>query len=216
MRKVYFYVDGFNLYHRALEDRPHLKWLCLRTLVSKNFFPRDEISSVKYFTAPVDPPCPGSKPVITPKRVRQLAYWDALRSTGVTIVEGRLVPRWYDCRADCGKQYRKMAEKMSDVSLALHMYRDFIVHRPQVMIVLSADLDLLPALKMIREEGGPQPLLQVLLPTDDDDTYFSRQKDYTPARARLIRMDQQWLVSSQFKPSFACGTVQIAKPAEWV
>jgi hypothetical protein len=109
-----------------------------------------------------------------------------------------------------------MAEKMSDVSLALHMYRDFIVHRPQVMIVLSADLDLLPALKMIREEGGPQPLLQVLLPTDDDDTYFSRQKDYTPARARLIRMDQQWLVSSQFKPSFACGTVQIAKPAEWV
>lgn len=210
MRKVFVYVDGFNLYHRALEKHPKLKWLCLRTLISTHLFPKDDISRIKYFTAPVDP----ESPTLTAKRLRQIAYWDALKSTGVTIVEGRLVPRWYDCRADCKKQYRKMAEKMSDVSLALHVYRDFVEHRPQVVIVLSADLDLLPALKMIRECGHPQPMLQVLLPTDDNDTYFSRYEDYK-VTARLLKMQHHWLVSSQLPDQINTAGPVLQRPDMW-
>ena len=43
------YIDGFNLYYRALKDTP-LRWLDLRKL-AEALFPQDEINRVCYFTA---------------------------------------------------------------------------------------------------------------------------------------------------------------------
>jgi hypothetical protein len=65
-RNVFFYVDGFNLYHRRLERNPSLKWLCLKTLASTYLFPKDEVAQIKLFTAKVDP-----KFDATPKQRRQ-------------------------------------------------------------------------------------------------------------------------------------------------
>ena len=53
------YVDGFNLYYRAVRNTP-FKWLDLRKL-AENLFPNDTIRKVCYFTAlldarPDDPP----------------------------------------------------------------------------------------------------------------------------------------------------------------
>ena len=43
------YIDGFNLYYRALRHTP-FKWLDLRKL-SETLFPQDTIHRVCYFTA---------------------------------------------------------------------------------------------------------------------------------------------------------------------
>ena len=46
------YIDGFNLYYRALKDTP-LRWLDLRKL-AETLFPQDDIRRVCYFTARLD------------------------------------------------------------------------------------------------------------------------------------------------------------------
>ena len=46
------YVDGFNLYYRALKDTP-FRWLDLHKLAA-TLFPDDTIRGVHYFTARLD------------------------------------------------------------------------------------------------------------------------------------------------------------------
>ncbi|MCY3782806.1 MAG: hypothetical protein OXG79_03360 [Chloroflexi bacterium] len=43
------YIDGFNLYYRALKDTP-FRWLDLRKL-AETLFPQEDIRRVCYFTA---------------------------------------------------------------------------------------------------------------------------------------------------------------------
>jgi hypothetical protein len=219
MRKVYLYVDGYNLYHRRLENNPKLKWLCLRTLASQFLFPKDEISSIKYFTAQIDP-----NHGTSPKRARQATYWDALRSTGVEIIEGLMEKRERMCKsAHCDMaiqghplaRYDGMTEKMSDVNMALHIYRDFIEKAPDIICVLSADLDVLPALKMIRETKK-KVMIQVLLPTQDEDgLLFTRlQKHYQMAITK--QLSQSFLEKSLFPPKVeVAGNPPIECPANW-
>ena len=65
------YIDGFNLYYRALKDTP-FRWLDLREL-AEILFPQDYIRRVCYFTARLDvrPSNPG-------QAQRQLIYLRAL------------------------------------------------------------------------------------------------------------------------------------------
>jgi hypothetical protein len=44
------YIDGFNLYFRAVKDTPY-KWLDLKKLVSLLLQPHHQIVEIKYFTA---------------------------------------------------------------------------------------------------------------------------------------------------------------------
>jgi predicted transcriptional regulator len=46
------YVDGFNLYYRALKGTPY-KWLNLEALARHMLRPTNQITAVKYFTARV-------------------------------------------------------------------------------------------------------------------------------------------------------------------
>jgi hypothetical protein len=45
--KVYVYVDGFNLYYRALKDTPH-KWINLLALAMRVLDPTDTIELVLF------------------------------------------------------------------------------------------------------------------------------------------------------------------------
>ncbi len=59
--KTNVYVDGFNLYYRALKDTP-FRWLDLRKL-SEVLFPQDTINQVCYFTRIAR--CTAERPVPT-------------------------------------------------------------------------------------------------------------------------------------------------------
>ena len=50
--KTNVYIDGFNLYHRALQNTPY-KWLDLFKL-SQALLPKHEINRIRYFTALVE------------------------------------------------------------------------------------------------------------------------------------------------------------------
>ena len=65
------YIDGFNLYYRALKDTPY-RWLDLRKL-AETVFPQDDIHRVCYFTARLD-----ARPGNLNQPRRQLVYLRAL------------------------------------------------------------------------------------------------------------------------------------------
>jgi hypothetical protein len=212
-RRVFFYVDGFNLYHRKLEENPHLKWLCFRTLAEKQLFKTDTVEKVKFFSAEVDTEAEKS-----PKKRRQATYWKALGTTRVEIVKGSLEPRPRTCKAPiCNKreEYTAMVEKMSDVNLALHVYRDFIENKPDIICVLSADMDILPALRMVRETGIPVKII-VLLPTASHSMKFSRVKDYAQV-GRLWMMNDRWLEGSRLPENLTLPDgEEITCPDTWL
>lgn len=67
------YVDGFNLYYRALRDTP-FRWLDLRKM-AEVLFPEDDIRTVFYFTALLN-----QRPDYPDQPARQLTYLRALET----------------------------------------------------------------------------------------------------------------------------------------
>jgi len=53
MAKVVVYIDGFNLYYRALR-KPEYKWVNIQAL-AQALLPDDDIAKIKYFTARIQP-----------------------------------------------------------------------------------------------------------------------------------------------------------------
>jgi hypothetical protein len=67
------YIDGFNLYYRALKGTPY-KWLDVKQLALNFLQPHNVIAEIKYFTAIVSGIFDPSQPV------RQKIYIRALKS----------------------------------------------------------------------------------------------------------------------------------------
>ena len=212
-RRLYLYVDGFNLYHRKLKGSPELKWLCLKSLITKYVFPNDHVEKVSYFTAEVDP-----KKNLSTKRDRQRRYCSALRVTGADIHYGRFEERMRECKADgCNlrAKYPDMTEKMSDVNMAINIIRDYIEHGPDIIVALTADTDVIPALKMVRAEAKrlnrKPPNLVVLLPTEDRNQYYSRVENFGGV-ARIIQVKAEWIAGAQMPSEVG----QFNRPNEWI
>ena len=208
-RGVSIYVDGFNVYHRLLEHDTAIKWLCFKTLFSKFLLPNNPIKRIKFFTAKVDPYA--DKP--TPRQIRQKAYWDALQANGVEIILGRLEIRKRECKSVCRGTYFTPSEKMSDVKLALHVLRDFDANLRDITCVMSADLDIVPALHMIREEDA-KCAIRIVIPTIDKDLYWSRSKDF--GFARMMFLEREWLLKSQLpNPCPLLDGGHVSRPDTW-
>jgi hypothetical protein len=83
--KTTVYVDGFNLYYRALRKTPY-KWLNLRKLCELPR-PQNEIVEIKYFTARVK-----ARPSDPSQPQRQQMYLRALRTLpGLSIHLGHFL-----------------------------------------------------------------------------------------------------------------------------
>ncbi len=71
--KTNVYIDGLNLYYRAVQGTQY-KWLDIDALLKK-MFPRNTIYKIKYFTSLVS-----SRPNDPGKPIRQQIYLRALRT----------------------------------------------------------------------------------------------------------------------------------------
>ena len=87
MANVRIYIDGFNLYYRALKGTPFL-WLNVDALC-RTILPMHNILGIKYFTAVV-----GARPGDPAKPQRQATYFRALRTLpNLTIHQGQFRTR---------------------------------------------------------------------------------------------------------------------------
>jgi uncharacterized LabA/DUF88 family protein len=144
MANIIAYVDGFNLYYGLHEKYDHrYLWLDLEELV-RRLRPRDNIVSVKYFTSHVlDDPLALD---------RQLTYLDALKaksSDTIEIILGRYSSKPVSCHR-CGSTWTRYEEKETDVNIAVSLVADTAASASDIALIISADSDLCPAIRMIR------------------------------------------------------------------
>jgi uncharacterized LabA/DUF88 family protein len=205
-----FYIDGFNLYYRALRNTP-FRWLDLRKL-AEMLFPNDEIRRVCYFTALLNerPDNPGQP-------WRQLTYLRALETLpGFEIHYGTFRPRMKTRRLaepipGLPEYVRIMdsEEKGTDVNLATRLLVDGFTNAYQQAVIVSNDSDLASPMRYVRDELG----LKVTVVNPDNNNYTHR--DLEDAATYVKRLRKSHLRRSQFPPMVADAQGRITKPARW-
>lgn len=157
------YIDGFNLYYRALRGTPH-RWLDIAALSAASLGKGALIARINYYTARVsgrvDPDAPR----------RQHAYLRALSTLpDVHIHFGNFLAsrKWSGLvqppdfrpvfqppagiRLDVAYVW-KTEEKGSDVNLGVHLVRDAAMGAFDVAAVLTNDTDLVEPIRIVTQE----------------------------------------------------------------
>lgn len=190
------YVDGFNLYHRALHGTSH-KWLDL-VRMSELLLHDFDIAKVRYFTAsikhqPHDPQAPQ----------RQQAYIRALRTDpridvhlGTFRIDRRYMPL-HPLELDPNGlpvtvRVRKTEEKGSDVNLATHLLLDGFRRAAHAFVVVSNDSDLAEPMRVLIQEF--QRTVGLVATTKQPPTYCSGlvpRSFASYARVSLVRRNSR-------------------------
>lgn len=210
--KARAYVDGFNLYFRALKDRPEFKWLDVARMVSLAY-PDDEILSVAYFTAHIKNDYR--------KQLRQKAYLLALASTPLVRVEVGFYQTTTSERplADPAEHRRLVSviletEKRSDVNLACDMIMDAIAgeaHAEEAYdkaILVSDDSDQLAPIGILRKRFG----LSVAVLSPDPKAGNLGLKT---AASSYKAIQVEWLAGSQLPKTVQTPRGTISRPEAW-
>lgn len=139
--RVGVYIDGFNAYHAiAALGEPSLKWLDYMSLAVE-LAGDGEVEKVTFYTA--------LSPWSPDKRARHRNYLEALRVTGVRIVESIFTrPRKW-----CQKQQRhckNYEEKQTDVAIATDVLADCFENRVDKIMLVTADSDQIPMVARVR------------------------------------------------------------------
>jgi uncharacterized LabA/DUF88 family protein len=167
MSSVATYVDGFNLYFgmRSCYCRKHL-WLDVVEM-TRYLRPKDQVVKVRYFTAIVK-----GEPTAAEN---QFDYMEAMRAHNGPLLDvhvGRFKERPIrQCRrcgqsytCDCGRPYRTLEEKGTDVALGAMMVADAARGLADTTVLVSADTDLAPALAAVRLVAPEQRIFIALPP----------------------------------------------------
>lgn len=144
MERVIAYVDGFNLYF-GLRSKGWYRyyWLDIRLLAQNLMKPNQRLVLTKYFTARISGP--------PDKEERQSTYIEALETlSDFEIFYGKYQLNPRQCPR-CGLQDEVPNEKMTDVNIAVEILKDAYQDRFDVALLISADADLVPPVKTVRE-----------------------------------------------------------------
>jgi len=192
-KRVFVYVDGFNLYHaiKNLNDY-RLLWLDLKALSEHFINPiHEEIEKVYYFSAI-------ATHMDKDKQNRHKAYIKALEKTGVEFIQGEFKRKQGNICKEVRDLYNLPTpleisnivheEKETDVSIALQMLYDCMKRNCDKIILISNDTDMRPVLKMIRFEN-PELEIQILTPPTYQPNY-TLLKHANQKKARKIKQKQ--------------------------
>ena len=204
------YIDGFNLYYRALKDTP-FRWLDLRRL-AETLFPQDSINRVCYFTARLN-----ARPGNPSQRQRQQTYLRALATLPDFDV--------YDGAFRSGVKRRPLAEpvaglpryvlvrdseeKGSDVNLATRLLVDGFNGKYEQAVVMSNDADFSSAMRYVRDDLA----LRVTLVNPDPKSASPRE--LADAATYVRRLWKSHLRRSQLPETLRDEVGVITKPEEW-
>ena len=189
------YIDGFNLYNRAVKHTP-FKWLDLRKL-AETLFPNDNIQRISYFTAIVR-----SRANDPQQKARQQAYLRALATLpGLEIHYGEFRERIkYRPLARLRPEdppyvrIRDTEEKGSDVNLATRLLVDGFTGDYQQAVVVSNDSDLAAPIRYVSRDLG----LRVVVVNPDPNT--STHNDLVDSATYVRRLWKSHLATTSYPP----------------
>jgi hypothetical protein len=215
--KTIVYIDGLNLYYRALRKSPH-KWLDLLAL-SQASLPVDcDIVAINYYTARVSDRRTPSSPK---DQNTYLAALDTLPTLEIHYGKFQVANKWMflaqpvEFRPPCHVPPTptpdfalvvRTEEKCSDVNLGAHLVRDAFTAKFEHAALLTDDTDLTEPLRIVVQEAR----LPVTLLAPIDKPAGSLTK-----LATHLRHLRPYLGACQFPNPVFGPKGPIAKPADW-
>jgi uncharacterized LabA/DUF88 family protein len=204
------YVDGFNLYYRALKDGP-FRWLDLWKL-SEALFPRDDIHRVCYFTAHLQ-----ARPSNPNQPRRQLVYLRALATLpGLDIHYGafrsgiKLRPLAEPVPGlPAQVRIKDSEEKGSDVNLATRLLVDGFNGDYEQAVVISNDADFAGAMSYVRDDLGRRVTLVNPDPGNPSPAVLAAAATY------VKRLRKRHLRASLLPDTLRDDVGLITKPPAW-
>ena len=142
-QRVIVYIDGFNFYY-GLKKAPWKKyyWLDIVKLMESFLRPNQELVAVKYFSA---------RPTDVGKCKRQDAFFQANKENPkFKLILGKYLKKEIEC-FKCHNIIHTYEEKESDVRIATQIVADSYQHNCDLIIIVSADSDMIPALELAKE-----------------------------------------------------------------
>ena len=208
--RTYIYIDGLNLYYRALRNT-RWKWLDLLSLCEQALQPHHRILKIKYFTTralrtPHDPKKPE----------RQDSYLHALQNHHPEKIEihlGRFLikPTRYPLAdsAESGRMVEviRMEEKETDVNLSVHLLNDAWKNQYDCAVLVTNDGDMAEGMRLTKLEH-PEKRLGLISPDPKHhSTELRRHADF------FVRVKPRWLRDSQLPDPIPNTSLQ--KPLSW-
>jgi len=202
MKKVIAYIDGFNMYF-GLKSKGwnHLYWLDIQKMCSYLLKENQNLIFTKYFTSKI------TKPV--DKQNRQNKYLDALNTLyDFEIYYGRYQMNPFTCNK-CDKTYNIPNEKKTDVNISTELIFDAFDDNFDVAFLFSADSDLVPTLKKIKDRFPEKNIVLMFPPNRNSEELKTVGYPY-------LRVGKGILTRSQFPDEIqTISGFIIRKPIEW-
>ena len=210
--KTSFYIDGFNLYFRALKGSPY-KWLDLFK-VCQTLTPPHEINRIRFFTSLVQ-----SNRNNPEARQRQLFYLRALETIPVLTVhygQFRTHRKFRPLVTRIPGHPRTVEiwdteEKGTDVNLASYLLMDGVDGEYEQAVVISNDSDLALPIRMVRDKLGLP--MGIVNPNLDRKAVTPNELSHAATFVRRLR--ENTLRNCQFPPQLQDSTGVITKPDKW-
>lgn len=210
--KTNIYIDGFNLYFRAVKGTPY-KWLNLAALCDA-LLPLHNVHRIRYFTADAHP-----RPNNPDIPIRQQTYLRALQTIpNLTIHKGHFKQRQIERpMVSPIPGYPRnvlvyhMEEKGSDVNLATFLLVDGYEDDYEQALVISNDSDLALPIKIVREKLDKP--VGVVNPNRDRSEDTPIELKNVATFMRQIRLST--LSKCQFPPALQDAQGTICKPIGW-
>jgi uncharacterized LabA/DUF88 family protein len=191
-----FYVDGFNVYNAILDHCPQYLWLNYYRLAQNMMLSADTLSGVTYFSA-----YDNHDPL---EKARHQEYVFLLQNAGVRITLGRfkVKKRWCELHHHICVKHE---EKQTDVNIAVAVLRDAALDLFDRAIILSADTDLVPVVKAVRDLGGRKKV-GVMTPVGRESVELVAAADFRR------HMTEEMLARSQFPATITINGRTIVRP----
>jgi uncharacterized LabA/DUF88 family protein len=227
--KTSIYIDGYNLYYSRLQGSP-FKWLDVVALFRDQILaaqdPDAEVVKIKFFTAPVKANFARHGAA---SEEAQEQYHRALRATYPSIVEiiqgfhifrptslPVHIPGYSANKSDRARVWM-IEEKLTDVNLALHVYRDAVRNEVEQVVICSNDSDMEPALQFVRRDI-PKTKIGLVMPLREgakgqgliSNKRLTAQADWVRHHIR----DEE-LALSQFPTNVQTRKKPASKPLHW-
>lgn len=132
-----------------------MKWVNLWSLSETLLRPGEQLVAVKY--------CSAFATWLAGPFARHREYVRALECVGVEPIMGRFKNKLRECK-QCHAKWTAHEEKESDVNVAIHLIRDTITNQFDRAIIISADSDLVPAIRMAKDYDRAKEICAVAPP----------------------------------------------------
>lgn len=201
------YVDGFNLFYRALKKTQY-KWLDLKSLFSKILDKRNEINAIKYFTARVSGKWDPQSPMKQQVYLKALEVW----IPEISIIYGHFLTHTVRMPLANPEENTKFAEvikteeKGSDVNIAVHLLNDAWLNRFDCAVIVSNDSDLAEAVKIVKQDLNK--VIGVIMPGKG-----TPSKELIQYATFVKKIRRNALASSQLPHNIP--NTNITKPVDW-